>query len=150
MATIKEWKHTNGYEVGETLPSVSSDDNGKVLGVSDGAWAVVSGGGGGGSEPLIVDYNNDTGIDASYNEIKTAMLAGKNVYAVQNYTEVGTTGTNYYKILSFAEDSVDQEGVISHDYYVYALEGVFEGNVSMLVFYSQDADADMGFYGEGE
>ena len=82
MATIKEWKHTNGYEVGETLPSVSSDDNGKVLGVSDGAWAVVSGGGGGGSEPLIViltssaDFTTVT-MDKTWQEIYDAFLSGQ-------------------------------------------------------------------------
>ena len=68
MATIKEWKHTNGYEVGETLPSVSSDDNGKVLGVSDGAWAVVSGGGGGESG-LVVKLTEE---DGTYTADKTA------------------------------------------------------------------------------
>ena len=150
MATIKEWKHTNGYEVGETLPSVSASDNGKVLGVSDGAWAVVSGGGGGGSEPLLVDYDDETGIEASYNEIKTAMLAGKNVYAVNNWTDSASSGTNYYKILSFSEDSVNQEGVISHNYFVYALEGVYDGSPAMFTFYSLDADADMGFYSAGD
>ena len=79
MATIKEWKHTNGYEVGETLPSVSSDDNGKVLGVSDGAWAVVSGGGGGGSEPLIVgvtDNGSQYVLDKTFSEIVDAFMAG--------------------------------------------------------------------------
>ena len=32
------------------LPAVTSDDNGKVLGVVEGDWAPVTGGGGGGSE----------------------------------------------------------------------------------------------------
>ena len=83
MATIKEWKHTNGYEVGETLPSVSPDDNGKVLGVSDGAWAVVSGGGGGASG-LVVHANYDdntnvTTLDKTWQEIWDVFSAGGNV-----------------------------------------------------------------------
>ena len=80
MATIKEWKHTNGYEVGETLPSVSSDDNGKVLGVSDGAWGVIEqSGGGGGSEPLIVgvtDNGSQYVLDKTFSEIVDAFMAG--------------------------------------------------------------------------
>lgn len=39
---------------GSELPVVDASDNGKVLGVSNGAWAVVSGGGGGDVTPAAV------------------------------------------------------------------------------------------------
>lgn len=65
---------------GTKLPEPTPEDNGKVLGVADGAYALVSGGGGGGSnEPLILN-GTEAGIDASYNEIKTAVLEGKTVW----------------------------------------------------------------------
>lgn len=64
---------------GTKLPEPTPEDNGKVLGVSEGQYALVSGGGGGGSvELFVVTYNPDTGeIDASYNEIKAAVNSGK-------------------------------------------------------------------------
>lgn len=76
----RTFKYTYGYEPYETLPPVSAEDNGKVLGVSDGSYALVNGGGGG-AEPFIVNYNINTGgIDASYNQLLSAVLSGKNVY----------------------------------------------------------------------
>ena len=92
--SLKQWKYTNGYEPYETLPSVSSEDNGKVLGVSEGQYALVSGGGGGSNEPLIVNCDINTGgIDASYNQILSAILSGKNVfllYEAENQTQYDT------------------------------------------------------------
>lgn len=62
------------------IPEPAAEDNGKVLGVAGGQYALVSGGGGGGgAEPLIVN-STETGIDASFNEIKTALLAGRAVW----------------------------------------------------------------------
>lgn len=82
--SLKQWKYTNGYEPYETLPSVSSDDNGKVLGVAEGQYALVNGGGGGGgSEPLIVTvtYAYEEGkatftCNKTWKEIQDAYIAG--------------------------------------------------------------------------
>lgn len=67
--SLKQWKYTNGYEPYETLPEVNSEDNGKVLGVADGAYALVSGGGGGGGGALFSmtddDYDSETGLFTS-------------------------------------------------------------------------------------
>ena len=106
MAAIKEWKHTNGYEVGETLPPVTPDDNGKVLGVSDGAWAVVSGGGGGGgSEPLMVGLNYDSELNANVAdkkciEIWNAYTAGTPVFIHIIEDIEGAISENYYRIVN--------------------------------------------------
>lgn len=65
--SLKQWKYTNGYEPYETLPEVNSEDNGKVLGVSEGQYALVSGGGGGGALFSMTenDYDSETGIFTS-------------------------------------------------------------------------------------
>ena len=77
--SLKQWKYTNGYEPYETLPEVNSEDNGKVLGVSEGQYALVSGGGGGGAEPLIVgvtDNGSQYVLDKTFSEIVDAFMAG--------------------------------------------------------------------------
>ena len=126
---------------GTKLPEPTIADNGKVLGVADGAYALVSGGGGGGAEPLIVNYvmheaeseedvSYPTGIDVSYNEIKSAVLSGKCVIlnvasnssldtseAYQLLTDIGISSLNRYLVHfgynEFAADSADVDMSVS-------------------------------------
>ncbi len=125
--SLKQWKYTNGYEPYETLPEVNSDDNGKVVGVADGAYALVSGGGGGGgNEPLIVN-STETGIDASFNEIKTALLAGKTICLLM----VNGDDVFYSQLASISiEDGA---------YYA-----VFYNGYNYAAYTANDADTDMG------
>ncbi|MBR0144333.1 MAG: hypothetical protein IJM21_09195 [Clostridia bacterium] len=142
--SLKQWKYTNGYEPYETLPEVNSEDNGKVLGVSNGAYALVNGGGGGGSvELFVVTYDPETGkIDASYNEIKAAVNAGKIVSCKSVEEEEGLPGDptitteTEFRALQFiykqtAEDLGEGETV---SYYA---------TFASLELFSDDPDADM-------
>ena len=64
---------------GTKLPEPTPEDNGKVLGVSEGQYALVSGGGGGGSSGLVVHVQrvDDSAIlDKTWQEIWDAYTAG--------------------------------------------------------------------------
>jgi hypothetical protein len=64
-------------DVGDSIPSYSSSNNGKVLGVSSGSLAWVDN-----YAPLIVTMTLDNGSfvgDATYSMVKTAMDAGRSV-----------------------------------------------------------------------
>lgn len=73
--SLKQWKYTNGYEPYETLPEVNSEDNGKVLGVAEGNYALVSGGGG--SSALVVDFAYVDGGD--YDKYLKSSETGENI-----------------------------------------------------------------------
>jgi hypothetical protein len=79
----RTFKYTYGYEPYETLPPVSADDNGKVLGVSNGSYALVNGGGGGGSTPYFVEdtVHGTEGatitLNKKFSEILNAFLNGE-------------------------------------------------------------------------
>ena len=71
---------------GRDLPIVSASDNGKVLGVSNGAWNLVSGGGGGGSgmERFTVTFSlsgSTWSADKTYSQVVEAIQDGKYVEA---------------------------------------------------------------------
>ena len=95
------------------IPTPESTDNGKVLGVSGGQYALVSGGGGGGTvEPLIVTIDvpesGATVLDKTWSEIHEAFVAGIPVYAVQTVeTEEYTSVSNYTCVSVFSEVSND-------------------------------------------
>lgn len=141
MADLRKWKHTGGYEVGETLPTIQDEDNGKVLGVSEGQYALVNGGGGGGAEPLIVDLvteqsedERSTYLDETGKNIYDAYLAGTPVIIKQAEVPVG-------------------EG-INVDYYV-PLERVGhtvvgEQNSYLFRVYIPSLDASGDFYAYGD
>ena len=61
---------------GSSLPSVTSADNGKVLGVVDGAWAAAS-------NALIVSINGNASSHTAL-EIKAAVDSGRPVFAVDS------------------------------------------------------------------
>lgn len=112
---------------GTKLPEPTLEDNGKVLGVSEGQYALVSGGGGGGSaEPLIVN-SSETGIDATYNELKAALVAGKTIYLLMvNGDDV------FYSQL--ANISIEGGAYYAAFYKVY----------NFVAYTANDADTDMG------
>ena len=105
---------------GTKLPEPTPDDNGKVLGVADGAYALVSGGGGGGAEPLIVNlvYGDTTYLDKTYAEIKTALLAGTPVYCLKDDSfdnpDYGYTNFTYGTIKNIIEHTSENPGETSH------------------------------------
>lgn len=110
------------------IPEPESTDNGKVLGVAEGAYALVSGGGGGSAEPLIVN-STETGIDVSYNEVKTALLAGKTIYLLMvNGEDV------FYSQLA----NIRIEG---GEYYA-----AFYNGYNVATYTANDADTDMSSF----
>ena len=118
--SLKQWKYTNGYEPYETLPEVNSEDNGKVLGVAEGHYDLVSGGGGGSVEPLIVNlvYGDTTYLDKTYAEIKTALLAGTPVYCLKDDSwddpDYGYTDFTYETIVHIKEHTSENPGETIH------------------------------------
>ena len=108
------------------IPFTTPDDNGKVLGVSEGQYALVSGGGGGSVEPLIVTDTDGT-IDATYNEMKTALLAGKTVWL---YLEDDDSNAAYRPLVTLGIDT---------GYYFCA----FSDGGNRSNYGNEDADTDM-------
>lgn len=102
------------------IPEPDADDNGKVLGVADGAYALVNGGGGGGAEPLIVNlvYGDTTYLDKTYAEIKTALLAGSPVYFLKDDSwddpDHGYTEYTYGTLVKIIEHTSEVPGETSH------------------------------------
>lgn len=98
---------------GTKLPEPTPEDNGKVLGVSEGQYALVSGGGGGGSvEPLIVTLTTagaTTTANKTWKEIHDAAISGKSVIGRSVSTDEGVTRT-YEDIVSSFESMVTESG----------------------------------------
>ena len=72
------------------ITTPESTDNGKVLGVSEGQYALVSGGGGGGSSGLVVhvQYENDAAVlDKTWAEIWSAYSSGSQVVLIDDVRE---------------------------------------------------------------
>ena len=83
------------------LPTVSGDDNGKVLTVVEGAWAPAAAGGGGGSDLFVMRVSNRT-LDKTCAEIIAAVEAGKPCFIVdadgeQHYGETHQATINWYE-----------------------------------------------------
>lgn len=92
------------------IPFTTPEDNGKVLGVSEGQYALVSGGGGGSVEPLVVEAihsideeteDETVTFDKTFSEIKTAYESGRPVFVFEQYTTLdGTEMIRYSSILA--------------------------------------------------
>jgi hypothetical protein len=109
--SLKQWKYTNGYEPYETLPEVNSEDNGKVVGVADGAYALVSGGGGGGAGLVVHETMVEIigTLDKTWKEIYDAAQSGLPVYIVRDqsttdYTSIDVLSVSSVKINGPTDD----------------------------------------------
>lgn len=103
IALIKVFGNGGG---GSSLPPVTSSDNGKVLGVVNGAWAadsnlfVVN---------VTLDAHNMNVADKTFAEISAAIDAGKQVVCVRDgkvYTFASKTSSNFYFVELHANTSV--------------------------------------------
>lgn len=107
---------------GTKLPEPTIADNGKVLGVADGAYALVSGGGGGGSaEPLIceVEYSESAAtLNKKFSEIKTAYLGGAPVLLKMS----GPAGYNYTPLLRLQDFGEQGGDVMFYEEYEYSTD----------------------------
>lgn len=118
-----EWYEDPGGGGGSGLPPVTSDDNGKVLGVEGGEWGPVDAP----SEFFTVtvseiQYNNTITADKTFSEITAAFNAGKPVLMVfmsgwyaANYVDAITMmyqtsyTEGYFPVTAFAGDISDTE-----------------------------------------
>lgn len=105
------------------IPTPESTDNGKVLGVSDGAYALVSGGGGGGESNVVVTplYIEDVPGEEPMAHYYTSLSAN-------------TLDTNTGKvfILHYVEDH-QEEGYSITDF-VYTGKEASEGGIPVYNF----------------
>lgn len=125
-----EW--INATPVAE-LPVVTSDDNGDVLTVVEGAWAKASAGGGGNNNFIVTfshdehDEVEDIVADKTYAEILEAMQSGKTIYAninpnVRHWTESNDNYTySYVPLSSYQYYGSDQEHDLA-DFYFCSIE----------------------------
>ena len=85
----------NGTGMSNALPAVTTDDNGKVLGVSSGAWAAVEGGTGGGDVfvvPVTITVEGDTptlSTNVAVADVIAAAEAGKAVLYTMYFALIG-------------------------------------------------------------
>ena len=94
----------NGHTLGADIPSVSASDNGKVLGVSNGAIAAIAAPSGG--ETLIVTasgniYNQQMTIDKTFTQISNAIAAGNPVYVYIN-----SDGNTLYGLKNVSDSTI--------------------------------------------
>jgi hypothetical protein len=108
--SLKQWKYTNGYEPYETLPEVNSEDNGKVLGVSSGQYALVNGGGG--SVGLVVNetFSGSIGtLDKTYAEIKAAFASGGSVVIITDQSDGEYTTLKINSVIGVEENGYQDD-----------------------------------------
>ena len=100
------------------LPTVSGDDNGKVLTVVEGEWAPAAGGGGGGTLMVDITYENDKfTMDKTAAEIFTAVSAGISVVCHFPDASDGPSGPTYenqYGALVACSKVGDETYVLCH------------------------------------
>lgn len=109
---------------GSALPDVTSADNGKVLGVVDGAWSKMDTGGGGGSvEPLIVhitpNENNKLAMDKTAITIYNAFISGLPIIFYSSILENGIT--EHAIIMGVCHDNDYGEGEKEYRNYYFHL-----------------------------
>lgn len=123
------------------IPFTTPDDNGKVLGVSNGQYALVSGGGGGGVTPLIVEMVTEQSADESVTYLNET---GKNIY------DAYLAGTPV--IIKQPEVPVDVD--VYCDFYVplqsIGLVIISEQNNYSFMFYNSETADSVVFYAYGD
>lgn len=85
-------KLENGVKAADVLPAVTAADNGKLAGVSAGAWAAVTAPGGIYDVPITVTVDGSTlaaSTTAHYADVVAAHTAGKLCRAVIDASAVG-------------------------------------------------------------
>lgn len=105
------------------IPEPDAEDNGKVLGVSNGSYALVNGGGGGSTPYFVEDTVHDPEgatitLNKKYSEILNAFLSGE--YIV--FKHATPDGFNYNCLISLNDMGSDGGSVkFSSDYSFDAL-----------------------------
>lgn len=126
----RTFKYTYGYEPYETLPPVSAEDNGKVLGVSNGSYALVNGGGGGGTSGMAVDLligeDNVPYLDCPSNELFQAISAGTNVAVIFS---INSPFISVLEIVN-ASKSPQEGSTLHNDLYAFNLIQVSQGDAN--------------------
>lgn len=134
-ALAPQERPSGGDDTGGALPPVTEADDGKVLGVVDGAWAATDAPSGGGDVlriPFTLTADMDTGAitgttEASIADAAAAMEAGKTLIA-DSTLDFGAAGTNHFCVV--------MSGMIG-------ASPVFKACASML----SDDGADLELYG---
>ncbi|MCR4622666.1 MAG: hypothetical protein K5663_11355 [Clostridiales bacterium] len=76
-------------------------DTGKIIALIKALGGAGGGGGGGGGGGILLVHNKSTWyLDATFNQIKTAVNAGKMVYYVNESEDGGSTPSMDYNILT--------------------------------------------------
>lgn len=113
--SIREWTHQP-----TELPAVTSSDNGKVLGVENGAWAATEPSGGGGGKLLWYTDSGFTNVwvDQAMTEtvlehygydLHAAWDAIVGATSVQLYRYVNANDGVLYSVVNFSLDTVEEE-----------------------------------------
>lgn len=119
------------------LPPVNSDDNGKVLGVNNGAWDKIDAPSGGG-DTMFVHFalsGSDVTCDCTISEINEAIVAGKEVIGI-------FASPNKKASLS----GVGKNAIYGDEYYLYFLfiDLLEVGSGNKLIVYKITMSAPAG------
>lgn len=109
-------------EAPSSLPSVTSADNGKVLGVTEGQWGAVNAPSGGGFIVTLAENNGTYTVDKTLAEILAAVASGivpilkvpigNNAFTYYSLTSAGGGGA------SFVETNIDSGTIYSYGFQV--------------------------------
>lgn len=103
---------------GTKLPEPTPEDNGKVLGVSEGQYALVSGGGG--SAGLVVNetFSGTVGtLDKTYAEIKAAFASGGSAVIISDQSAGEYTTLTINTVIGVGENGYQSD--ISYNVITY-------------------------------
>lgn len=123
--TTYVYDEVNGWAVagtqGKELPAVTSEDNGDVLTVVEGAWAKAAPSGGGGeSNVILLEVSNDGYLNKSVKDLKDLIAAGKTAMIASVWGNGAYAGVFYLVWVGYYSDNSDYEAafVVSDGDYV--------------------------------